>query len=109
MHVGREIRADQLRRVMEDKTAVAEIEEDVRLTTICLGLPASAGDLIELGQALTPSLQPLRPPVAQPTLKQAQLHQHAQNERRKSETKTWVLRARREALRRSGEVSRHAS
>lgn len=34
VHVGREIRADQLQRVMEDKTSVVAVEEDLRLTHV---------------------------------------------------------------------------
>ncbi|MBA7478085.1 hypothetical protein ES707_13501 [subsurface metagenome] len=37
VHVGREIRAEQLQRVMEDKTAISAIEEDLRLTHIPFG------------------------------------------------------------------------
>jgi len=37
LHVGREIRADQLQRVMEDKTAIKGIEEDLRLSHIPFG------------------------------------------------------------------------
>jgi hypothetical protein len=37
VHVGREIRADQLQRVMDDRTAITGIEEDLRLSHIPFG------------------------------------------------------------------------
>jgi hypothetical protein len=38
VHVGREIRADQIQRVMEDKGAIVAIEEDLRLMHVPFGI-----------------------------------------------------------------------